>query len=234
VSAIGAKIRARGPEIWLLAGLLVIAGLLFVFVKLASEVFEGETAAFDRNAILALRVAGNPSDPIGPAWLEEAARDVTSLGSVIIVGAFSAAAVIYFLLARRPAPALLMLISVVGGVILNDLLKFAFARPRPELALQTARIFTSSFPSGHAALSAVAYLTLGALLARGAETRAIRIYVMSFAILIVLMIGLTRVYLGVHYPTDVLAGWCIGAAWAGICWIAANQLGRGNHERPKP
>jgi len=212
------------PEIWLLGSLFLIAGLLLIFIFIAQDVFEGETASFDRAAILAFRSAGNISQSVGPPWVEEAVRDVTALGSIIVVVILSGAVLGYLLMLGKRGPALLLLMSVAGGTALNDLLKYVFARPRPDLVLPTTQVFTSSFPSGHAAVSAVVYLTLGALLARDAPSVAGKIYVMAVAILIVFLVGVSRVFLGVHYPTDVLAGWCIGSAWALTCWLAANRL----------
>ena len=214
----------KRPEIWLLGTVLLIAALLLVFSGIAEEVSKGASAAFDRAVLLSLRNPSNIADPIGPAWVEEAARDVTSLGSVIVVFMLSGAYIGYLLLAGRRAPALLMLVSVSGGLALNNLLKFAFDRPRPELVLHSAQVFTSSFPSGHAALSSVTYLTMAALVTHHAPSPAMRIYVMAVAIFFVLVVGASRVYLGLHYPTDVLAGWCIGSAWALTCWVAAKQL----------
>jgi undecaprenyl-diphosphatase len=214
----------RQPEIWLLGGLLLIAALLLIFIFIAQDVFEGETAAFDRSAILAFRSASNISDPVGPPWVEEAVRDITALGSTIVVVILSGAVIFYLLLLRRRGPALLLLISLAGGTALNDLVKYIFDRPRPDLVLHGTQVFTSSFPSGHAAVSAVVYLTLGALLARDAPSFAVKIYVMAVAIFLVFLIGVSRVFLGVHYPTDVLAGWCIGSAWALTCWLAADRL----------
>src|SRR5882672_1302831 len=212
------------PEIWLLGSLLLIAGLLLIFIFIAQDVFEGETAAFDRAAILAFRTAGNISDPVGPPWVEEAVRDITALGSIIVVVILSGAVIFYLLLLGRRGPALLLLISLAGGTALNDLLKYIFDRPRPDLVLHNAQVFTSSFPSGHAAVSAVVYLTLGALLAREAPSIAVKIYVMAVAMFLVFLIGVSRIFLGLHYPTDVLAGWCIGSAWALTCWLAADRL----------
>ncbi len=212
------------PEIWLLGSLFLIAGLLLIFIFIAQDVFEGETASFDRAAILAFRSAGNISQSVGPPWVEEAVRDVTALGSIIVVIILSGAVLGYLLMLGKRGPALLLLMSVAGGTALNDLLKYVFARPRPDLVLPTTQVFTSSFPSGHAAVSAVVYLTLGALLARDAPSVAGKIYVMAVAIFIVFLVGVSRVFLGVHYPTDVLAGWCIGSAWALTCWLAANRL----------
>ena len=212
------------PEIWLLGSLFLIAGLLLIFIFIAQDVFEGETASFDRAAILAFRSAGNISQSVGPPWVEEAVRDVTALGSIIVVIILSGAVLGYLLMLGKRGPALLLLMSVAGGTALNDLLKYVFARPRPDLVLPATQVFTSSFPSGHAAVSAVVYLTLGALLARDAPSVAGKIYVMAVAIFIVFLVGVSRVFLGVHYPTDVLAGWCIGSAWALTCWLAANRL----------
>jgi undecaprenyl-diphosphatase len=218
--------RAGQSEGWLLVSILIIAVLLFAFGLIAEEVVEGEPLAFDRAVMLAFRDAANPSKPIGPPWLLEAARDVTSLGSIIVLGIILIAVVGYLLLDGERTTAWLMLGAVLGGVGLNDVLKFVFARPRPDFVAPEAQVFTSSFPSGHAALSAITYLTLGAILARTHPSIRIRIYFMSLAAVITGLVGLSRVYLGVHYPTDVLAGWCIGTAWAMGCWALMTWLQR--------
>jgi undecaprenyl-diphosphatase len=209
-------VMPRRSETWLV---LTIAVLLFGFGLVAQEVSEGEPLAFDQNIMHALRNPANPSVPVGPAWLQETARDVTSLGSTIVLGIITFAVVGYLFLARRPAVAWLMLGAVLGGVAINNLLKYAFARPRPDFVTHAARVFTTSFPSGHATLSAITYLTMGALLARIHHSLAIRIYLMSVAVFLILLIGMSRIYLGVHYPTDVLGGWCICAAWAIGWWV---------------
>jgi undecaprenyl-diphosphatase len=199
-------VMPRRSETWLV---LTIAVLLFAFGLVAQEVSEGEPLAFDQNIMHALRNPANPSVPVGPAWLQETARDVTSLGSTIVLGIITFAVVGYLFLARRPAVAWLMLGAVLGGVAINNLLKYAFARPRPDFVTHAARVFTTSFPSGHAALSAITYLTVGALLARIHPSLAIRIYLIAVAVFLILLIGMSRIYLGVHYPTDVLGGWLI-------------------------
>jgi undecaprenyl-diphosphatase len=217
-------VRFRRLETRLLLSILIIAGLLLAFVLIAGEVMEGEPLAFDRQILLAFRDAGNPAHPIGPAWVQEMARDVTSLGSFAVLAIVVGAGAGYLFLAHKRAAAWLLLGTVLGGSALNTLLKFGFARPRPELVAPVARVFTASFPSGHAALAAVTYLTLGALLTRVHPSRPIRIYFITVAVVLALLIGVSRVYLGVHYPTDVLAGWCIGAAWALACWIFMTRL----------
>ncbi len=156
--------------------------------------------------------------------VQEAARDVTSLGSVIVLGIITFAVLGYLFLANKPAVASLMLIAVFGGIALNNLLKFVFARPRPDFVTHLARVFTSSFPSGHATLSAITYLTIGALLARTYPTITMNLYFMSLAVILTVLIGVSRIYLGVHYPTDILGGWCIGAAWAIGCWVLMARL----------
>ena len=225
-------VMPRRSETWLV---LTIAVLLFGFGLVAQEVSEGEPLAFDQNIMHALRNPANPSVPVGPAWLQETARDVTSLGSTIVLGIITFAVVGYLFLARRPAVAWLMLGAVLGGVAVNNLLKYAFARPRPDFVTHAARVFTTRFPSGHAALSAITYLTVGALLARIHPSLAIRIYLMAVAVFLILLIGMSRIYLGVHYPSDVLGGWCIGAAWAMGCWVLMVWLeNRGQVEPPEP
>jgi undecaprenyl-diphosphatase len=217
--------RVRYSAGWPLISLLIVAGLLFVFGLIAEEVVEGEPIALDRTVMLAFRNAARPNTPIVPLWLLEAARDITSLGSIIVLGIVLFAVVGYLLLARERAAAWLMLGAVLGGVAMNDTLKFAFARPRPPTPAM--EVFTSSFPSGHAAMSAITYLTLGAILAQTHPSVRIRAFFMSLAAILTGLVGLSRVYLGVHYPTDVLAGWCIGTAWAMGCWALMTWVRRG-------
>ncbi len=207
----------------LIAILLVAAGI-WAFVGLAGEVFEGETHAFDTAILLALRVSGDPADPLGPAWLEEFGRDVTALGGFGVL-AFLTLAVAGFLWLQGNRRSLwLILFSVGGGQLISTLAKYGFDRPRPDLVPHGMAVYTSSFPSGHSMMSAVTYLTLAALVARVQPTRALKAYVLALAVLLTVSIGISRVYLGVHWPTDVLAGWTAGAAWALFCWLVANWL----------
>lgn len=172
----------------------------------------------DEAMLMALRT---PGDPIGPAWLEEAARDVTALGSFTVLTILISVVVVHLFLIGRMRTGWFLTASVIGGTLLSSGLKSLYDRPRPDLT-GIARVFTTSFPSGHATVSAVAYLTLGALLAEMAESRGQNVLYLGSAVLLTVMVGLSRVYLGVHYPTDVLAGWSIGAGWALACAMLAH------------
>lgn len=209
----------------LLAG-LVIAAALWGFVELMEVARAATPHAFDTDILLAFRHAGQPDSPIGPLWLQGAMRDITSLGSASVLVLITAATIFYFLLVRRPATALFIFIAVAGGQVLSSLLKFSVDRPRPDLVSHLVNETSLSFPSGHAMLSAVTYLTLGSLAARFLPDRQTKAFMLGLAVLITLLVGTSRVYLGVHWPSDVLAGWCAGFAWAMLCWLAARLLQR--------
>lgn len=198
-----------------------LAVLLGGFGLIADEVSEGETMKIDQAVLMALRTPGDPTDPIGPAWLEEAARDVTALGSFTVLAILITVVVLHLFLIGRRRTGWFLTASVIGGTLLSSGLKSLYDRPRPDLT-GVARVFTTSFPSGHATVSAVVYLTLGALLAEMVESRGQKILYLGSAVLLTVMVGLSRVYLGVHYPTDVLAGWSIGAGWALACAMLAH------------
>ena len=209
----------------LLAG-VVLAGGLWGFVELTEVARRTAAHTLDTEILLAFRTAGRPDDPIGPLWLEGAMRDLTSLGSTIVLALVTAAAIFYLLLVRRWREALLVLLAVGVGQIISSLLKLGIDRPRPDLVSHLAEVHTLSFPSGHAMMSAVTYLTLGTMLAGIAPSRATKIYVLAVAVFITLLVGASRIYLGVHWPSDVLAGWCAGFAWAMLCWLLARRLVR--------
>ena len=210
----------------LLAG-IVVAGGLWGFVELAEVARDSSARAFDTEILLAFREAGQTDNPIGPLWFEEAMRDITGLGSTIVLVMVTAVAIFYLLLIGRWRTALLVLVTVGGGQILSSLLKLGIDRPRPDLVSHLAEVQTLSFPSGHAMMSAVTYLTLGSMLAGIVPGRATKIYVLGVAVLLTLMVGVSRVYLGVHWPSDVLAGWCAGSAWAMLCWLCRDACCRG-------
>jgi undecaprenyl-diphosphatase len=214
-----ASLAYARTEIVMLSGMAVIAGAAFAFVKLAGEMSEGETRAFDMAVLQALHPGPDSRDPIGPVWLHYAAGDLTSIGSVSILLVLTTAVAGFLLLNRKRLEAGIMVVALGGGLALSQLLKGVFERARPPDAYRAVEALNYSFPSGHAMLSAVVYLTLGAMIARIAPGKRSRIYVMSTAIALTLLVGATRVYLGVHWASDVLGGWCVGAAWATACWL---------------
>ena len=188
---------------------LVLAVLLYGFGLIASEVVEGEPLAIDDAILTMLREPGNPAEPIGPPQLQEAARDVTALGSYAVLTLIVAAVALSLLFMHRWRTAAFIVGAVVTGTMLSTALKGLFDRPRPDLTGIVA-VFTSSFPSGHATVSAVAYLTLGACLAETTGNRGLKAFYIGYAALLTAIVGVSRVYLGVHYPSDVAAGWAIG------------------------
>ncbi|HEY8605644.1 MAG TPA: phosphatase PAP2 family protein [Noviherbaspirillum sp.] len=202
-----------------LLAICVAAFSLYGFVELADDMAEGDTRDFDRMLLLAFREAGDPSDPLGPRWFEEVMRDFTALGGTSVLVAIALAVVGFLVLTRKLHFAWMVALSVSLGIALSSALKWVFARPRPDLVPHATEVYTHSFPSGHAMLSAVVYLTLGALLARSRAETGVKIYLLSVAVLLTLVVGVSRVYLGVHWPSDVLAGWAVGAAWALACWL---------------
>jgi undecaprenyl-diphosphatase len=176
--------------------------------------------------MLALRESHDLNDPLGPAWVEQAALDVTSLGGTTVLVLLTLAAVGFMLLIRKWGAAIFVVVSILGGTLLSSFLKTWFDRPRPDLVPHAVEVTSASFPSGHAMLAMTTYLTLGAVLAEVEERRRIKVYILTWAVLLALLVGASRVYLGVHWPTDVLAGWCIGSAWALLCGCVALWLGR--------
>ena len=214
-----------GEAVLLLAALAVVL-VLFGFVELADDVGEGDTQAFDEWVVQSLRRADDPALPIGPAWLREVGIDLTALGSFVVLLMISGTVVGFLLLHRRRRLALLVTVAVAGGMLLNTGLKQVFDRQRPSVVPHLREVTTPSFPSGHAAASAVVYLTLGALLAGMLKGRFTKAYCIAVAMALTVLVGASRVYLGVHYPTDVLAGWSVGLTWALLCWLAERVLQR--------
>ena len=206
--------------------LLVIgaAGALWAFFNIASEVGEGETLAFDRRILLALRTPGNLADPIGSRSFEEAMRDVTALGGFTVVTLVTIVGVIVFLIHRRWRHAAIMAATVLLAEISSEGLKHLYGRPRPDLVPHGAYVYSASFPSGHSTLSAATFFTLAMLIASLEAHRAAKVMAYVLAGVLVFSIGASRVYLGVHWPSDVLAGWCLGAAWALVGWLALARV----------
>ncbi|HEY0034557.1 MAG TPA: phosphatase PAP2 family protein [Devosia sp.] len=210
-------------EIWLLAAIAVVSGLILAFLSIADEVVEGETEAFDKSILMLFRDPNNVDQIIGPQWVHEMVRDITSLGSFSLLSLAVVGVCAYLVMVRLRSAALLLVVSVLTGTLLSTFLKMGYNRPRPDLTAMSTQ-FTASFPSGHAMLSAVTFLTIGAVLARLAPTRRLKIFAIGTAIFLTVLVGSSRLYMGVHYPSDVLAGWCLGAAWAVLCSTIAFKL----------
>ncbi|MBX3726892.1 MAG: phosphatase PAP2 family protein [Xanthomonadales bacterium] len=213
-----------------LVALLLALSLLAGFVLVLANVLDGDLAHFDAWLVSTLREAGDPALTRGPAWLQVFFLELTHLGGTVALAFATLAVAGLLVIERRPAKAGLVLVAVVGGTALSSALKWGLDRPRPDLVPHLVEALSPSFPSGHAMLSTVVYLTLGALLARFEfQRQATRLYVLACAIGLALAIGISRVYLGVHWPSDVLAGWCLGGAWAIACLLGADWLaGRRN------
>jgi undecaprenyl-diphosphatase len=208
---------------WLLVGLGGCL-LLLVFLKLASEVSGGNTLDFDTRIVRAFRHADDPSKLIGPYWIESTLVDLTALGGPTVLGLVVLAVIGFLLLQARYRSALMILLTAASGEVLNSAMKSLFMRPRPEIVPHLRVAYETSFPSGHAMNSAIIYLTLGAMLMRLVQGRLTKIYCLTLAVMLTLLIGVSRVYLGVHYPTDVLAGWTVGLAWASVCWLVEQHF----------
>lgn len=216
-----------------LVALVALSGGIWIFAEVADEVLEEEAAGIDERLLLALRNPGDLSDPVGPAWVEEMARDFTALGGTGVLTLITLATLGYLLLAGQRRAGALAAAAVAGGILLSTLLKFGFDRPRPDLVPHGSMVYTASFPSGHSMMAAVTWFTLAAILTRVLATPLLKAYVLLVAAFVSLLVGLSRIYLGVHWPTDVAAGWSAGAAWAALCWLVAAWLQRRHLVEPE-
>ncbi len=214
--------RVKNPLALLL--LLGVFGTVGGFLALASEIRENETRPFDEAVILAMREPGDPNHPIGSPRVEEIARDLTALGGVTLLTIVSLTAFGAAMFSGRAKLGVAAVAAVLAGSLITRLLKIGYARPRPDLVEHATWVSNASFPSGHSMMSAVVYLTLAILVARIQKTHTVRVFVVTVAIVITVLVGVSRVYLGVHWPTDVIAGWFLGAAWAVLFWLLAMRI----------
>ena len=203
--------------------MLALCGV-FGFLNIASEVRENETHEVDERILLMMREEGDTSDPVGPPELSEVARDITALGGGTILTGITLVAWGLTLFSGRRKLAWLGVGSVITGAVVMRFLKLGYDRPRPELVEHGALVTSASFPSGHSMMAALVYLSLGLLVARTQSRRRAKIFVLGVAITVTVAVGISRVFLGVHWPTDVAAGWALGAAWALLVWMTAGYL----------
>ena len=226
-------LRSAGwREFVLLLAVAVICGSILIFVGVTDVVREGELYETEIRWMRALRSAEDPSRPIGPLWLERWSRDITALGSGAVLTLVTLLVVGYLLIERSYA-SVLLLVSAGGGTALTTSLKGFFNRDRPNVVPHLTDAFFQSYPSGHAMMSTVVYLTVAVILARRMKRRRLKVYCVCAALLLSFLVGLSRVYLGVHYPTDVLAGWAGGIAWALLCWLTAYWLEKRGKVEPE-
>ncbi|MEZ5656349.1 MAG: phosphatase PAP2 family protein [Sphingobium sp.] len=217
-------IKPHRQDSKILISFLLFAVVAFGLILLGSEVAEGDTFALDKMIITSLRTANNPGLPITPYWVTSTAIDCTALGSRAVLTLITLLALGYLLAVRRVSTACFVALAVAGGAALSVAIKSFFLRPRPEIVPHLVSVSTPSFPSGHAMNSAIVYLTLTVLLARSERNRSVQVYLVGSAVAVTLLVGSTRVFLGVHWPSDVLAGWAVGAIWAASCSLLAKRL----------
>lgn len=215
-----------GHELGSLISVIALTAGSWIFLAVAGEIGDGDSRGIDRAILLSLREKENLADPLGPPGLGEIGRDLTALGGVAVLTLMTLTVLGYLLLVRKPRAAAFVAVAVCGAAALSLALKGFFERPRPDLVPHLSYVTSSSFPSGHSMLSASVYLTLGALLARQEESLILKAYFLIVAISITFLVGLSRVYVGVHWPTDVVGGWAAGSAWAAGCWLFARRLQR--------
>jgi undecaprenyl-diphosphatase len=200
-----------------LGGAVAAALGLLAFAWIAARVRVGATQAFDEAV---LRYLGAHRIP----WLAAAMLEITFLGTGTVVGMIATVAALFLALTRHGTAAWLMLWATLGGLVLNTLLKNVFDRPRPSVFTWGTHALTTSFPSGHAMSAAAVYGTAALLATRLTRRRGVRASVIAAATVVIVLIAFSRLYLGVHYPTDVLAGLVVGGAWAAFCAAALKAL----------
>ena len=213
----------RRQVMFLMVTALIAVGIL-AFEEIAEELQTGDMLQFDRAILLWFRVEGNLSQLRGPEGMLSSVRDITALGGGAVLTILILLTAGYLLLERRYGSAVLLIVAAAGGVVAMTLLKGLFSRVRPDMVPHLMTETSFSFPSGHSTMAAVVYLTMGSILAASRHRYRVKIYLFAVSLFLAVIVGISRVALGVHYPTDVLAGWCLGLAWASFCWFVALLL----------
>jgi undecaprenyl-diphosphatase len=204
----------------ILSGIITASLALWIFVEIAENVVEGDARYFDTAILMAL----HRSDFTNLDWFIEFVRDISGLGGLGVLTLLVSASVIFLVISNNLRTAIFVALATISGAVLSSLLKLGFDRPRPDLIPHLTHVYSASFPSGHAMVSAVVYLTLGTLLTRVVSGFWAKVFIMAVVVLLTGLICLSRLYLGVHWPSDVLAGWAAGAGWALMWWTVANII----------
>lgn len=181
------------------------------------------TQEFDESVIRQMRSQDDPSRPVGPNWMAESMRDWTALGGYSVLLTITILVSVFLALERQNAHVRVIVATVVSGFLLTLILKAIVSRPRPDIVPHHSYVDSPSFPSGHSMMSAIVYLTLGLMLSELASHRHVKVFLVTAAMLISGTVAFSRIFMGVHYPTDVVAGWWAGTSWALISWLIVRR-----------
>jgi undecaprenyl-diphosphatase len=202
----------------------LVLSVIALFLALAGQVQSGATRQWDERLLVALRNPADRAEPVGPSWLHGAALDATALGSPLILTFVVIASVGFLYFEGQRRVALTAVLTIGGGALLSGILKQVFARPRPDIVPHLRDVGGLSFPSGHSMGAAIVYFTLGVMFMKAFKSRRAKAFCLSWAFFLATIVGASRVYLGVHYPSDVLAGWLAGLGWGMACFAVAQFI----------
>lgn len=206
------------------AALGLVSGALLCFVLMALAVHYEWLPDVDKAVLLALRSVDDPSVPLGPKGLQSFMRDLTSLGSFAVLSLVVLAVSGFLGMTGRAGRAVALIGYTLGGTLLGEAAKHLFARVRPDAVPHLIDVVTLSFPSAHAMQALVVWCTVAMMLAAEQARTGVKIYLFAVAGLVSVAVGISRLYFGVHWPTDIIAGWCLGLAWVVGCWRLDRRL----------
>ncbi|WP_394704120.1 phosphatase PAP2 family protein [uncultured Cohaesibacter sp.] len=202
---------------------VMIIGLVG-FAAIAYLVSTDATTVFDHSVMSYFIELGETVSPLGPPWVEEIFLELTALGGGTVLTLVALLVLVGLFITHQRGAALTLIATLFSGTIIPYGLKFLFDRPRPDLVAHLDRTFTASFPSAHATVSMIYWISIATIIARFIDHASLRRFIYYSAFSLVIVIGLSRIYLGVHWPSDVIAGWLLGLSWAAFCWLLANRF----------